>query len=121
MDWSALKVGRTNRPTLIPTKWGTIHFGRSKYIARRIIPLKRGNAGILSKSNGIGKTLPDLLYFMERTRIPPLNLWTGRPMVELINAIKELVMEIGKIGPFGIAALALLVALASVWILGGKP
>lgn len=42
-------------------------------------------------------------------------------MVELVNAIKELVAEFGKIGPFGIAALALLVALAAIWILGGKP
>jgi len=42
-------------------------------------------------------------------------------MVELLREIRELVSTIEKVGPFGIAALALLVALSAIWILGGKP
>jgi hypothetical protein len=42
-------------------------------------------------------------------------------MVDLIKAVKDLVAEIARVGPMGIAALALLVALSAIWILGGKP
>jgi hypothetical protein len=41
-------------------------------------------------------------------------------MENLIIAIKELVSEIGKAGPTGIAVLALIVALSAIWILGSK-
>ena len=41
-------------------------------------------------------------------------------MVEVIKAVKELVSEIGKTGPMGVAVLALIVALTAIWILGGK-
>jgi hypothetical protein len=35
-------------------------------------------------------------------------------MVEFINAVKELVVEVGRLGPTGIALLALVVALAAI-------
>lgn len=41
-------------------------------------------------------------------------------MVKKVNAFKELVAEIGKAGPTIIAILALLVAFAAIWVLGGK-
>lgn len=41
-------------------------------------------------------------------------------MVEIIKALKELVSEVGKCGPMGIAALALIIAFSAIWILGGK-
>lgn len=41
-------------------------------------------------------------------------------MVECLKVIKELVVEIGRTGPTGIAVLALIVALSAIWVLGGK-
>jgi hypothetical protein len=41
-------------------------------------------------------------------------------MVDVINAIKELVSEVSKAGPMGVAMLSLIVALSAIWILGGK-
>lgn len=41
-------------------------------------------------------------------------------MVEVIKAIQELVSEVRKTGPMGVAMLALIVALSAIWILGGK-
>ena len=40
-------------------------------------------------------------------------------MVEFIKAIKDLVCELGNVGPTGVAVLALLVALSAIWVLGG--
>jgi len=42
-------------------------------------------------------------------------------MVEIIRSIKDLICEIGKIGPIGVAVLALVVALTAILVLGGKP
>lgn len=41
-------------------------------------------------------------------------------MVEIINALKNLISELERIGPMGIAILALIVALAALWILSAK-
>jgi hypothetical protein len=41
-------------------------------------------------------------------------------MVDFVNAARELIIAIGQLGPFGIAALALLVALSAVHK-GGRP
>ena len=41
-------------------------------------------------------------------------------MVDVIKAIKELISEVEKAGPIGVAVLALIVALSAIWILGGK-
>lgn len=41
-------------------------------------------------------------------------------MVEIIKAITELVAEVGKVGPTGVAVLALIVALSLIWVLRGK-
>jgi hypothetical protein len=41
-------------------------------------------------------------------------------MVNFIKAVKDLIAEIAGVGPMGIAALALLVALSAIWVLGGK-
>jgi len=41
-------------------------------------------------------------------------------VVEVINAVKELISELGKVNQTGIAVLALLVALTAIWVLGGK-
>jgi hypothetical protein len=41
-------------------------------------------------------------------------------MVEIINAIKDLISELGKIGPLGVALLALVVALSAIFVFGGK-
>lgn len=41
-------------------------------------------------------------------------------MVEVIKAIQELVSEVGKTGPMGVAMLALIVALSAIWIWEGS-
>lgn len=41
-------------------------------------------------------------------------------MAEILKELKELIVEIEKVSPMGIAALALLVALSAIWILGAK-
>ena len=41
-------------------------------------------------------------------------------MLELVKTIKELVSNINNVTPLGVAALALLVALSAIWVLGGK-
>lgn len=37
-------------------------------------------------------------------------------MENFVVAIKELVSELGKIGPTGVAVLALIVALSAIWV-----
>lgn len=44
----------------------------------------------------------------------------GQNMADFIRAIKELIGELGNVGPTGIAVLALLVALSAIWVLGEK-
>ncbi len=41
-------------------------------------------------------------------------------MSDLFNAISGLIEALSKVGPMGVAALALLVALAAILILGGR-
>lgn len=41
-------------------------------------------------------------------------------MLEIIRTFNELVANLNKITPHAIAALALLVALSAIWVLGGK-
>jgi hypothetical protein len=41
-------------------------------------------------------------------------------MENFIVAVKELISEIGKVGPTGVAVLALIVALSAIWVLGSK-
>lgn len=44
----------------------------------------------------------------------------GQNMADFIRAIKELIGELGNVGPTGIAVLALLVALSAILVLGEK-
>ena len=41
-------------------------------------------------------------------------------MVEIIKAVTELISAVGNIGLSGIAALSLIVAFTTIWILGRK-
>lgn len=41
-------------------------------------------------------------------------------MLEFIKTFNELLSNLNKITPHAIAALALLVALSAIWVLGGK-
>lgn len=51
----------------------------------------------------------------------PIIRFAKAGMVDFVKLIRELIGEVNKIGPMGIAALALLVALSAIWVLGGKP
>lgn len=41
-------------------------------------------------------------------------------MLELVKTFSELVANINKVTPLAVAALALLVALSAIWVIGGK-
>lgn len=41
-------------------------------------------------------------------------------MLEFIKTFNELLSSLNKVTPHAIAALALLVALSAIWVLGGK-
>lgn len=90
------------------------------------IPAKAGNAGNLSIERKDVKKISTALTTCITLAADLVccasgqYVWVRTAMSELINALRGLFEVLSKVGPMGVAVLALLVALAAILIPGGR-